>query len=169
MSPTFFYFIYSFKACDGHPGRLCDTDGWMRASFPWVKYQAPVRPVNSFTHKHIHKLNARKPVWHQCLRISIFIHSLVFPLSAEGIQYLVGGKGNLHFHMGHLRGRWDSSFRSVSGTLLFGWLEPRADIDIWSLLTLSFCGSWGKGPLNNLMEDLYIFKKSFENPKHFRK
>lgn len=40
------------QACDGHPGRLCDTDGWVRASFPWVKYQASVRPVTADTHIH---------------------------------------------------------------------------------------------------------------------
>lgn len=87
-TPLFFFlfFFYSSKACDGHPGRLGDTDGWVRASFLSVKYQAPVRPVNSsshnYTNTHMHEFKeAGKPL-HFCnshVPRCVFFHSWNFP------------------------------------------------------------------------------------------
>lgn len=91
-------FFKPSKACDGHAGRLCDTDGWVRASFPWVKYQASVRPVNSYTHNHT---NTHTVCWEASRYVFFSFVSFSFECQMASVAHV--RKENICIHVWHYR------------------------------------------------------------------
>lgn len=112
----------SAEVFDGHPGQLCDTDGWVRASFPWVKYQVPVRPVSPLIqhytmHPYPHKLNTcwdtfAIPMSWNMFFFYIYIYlSCPFECLMDMMTFGKKDREHLYSYMWHLKG---SSFLFVS-------------------------------------------------------
>lgn len=123
--PSFWiFFFYCSKACDGHPGRLCDTDGWVRASFPWVKISSPCQTCQLF-HTPSHKL--KRYVFFFIVDFSVWV--------SNGCNSSWEERKHWYSHVWHLRSRQDAvRLCSVSGGLLFGWPGSRADAEKWQHL-----------------------------------
>lgn len=74
----------------------------LRASFPWVKYQAPVRPVSSSTHRHTNthtnSKHAGKPSQRPRLQICILFYSRVFLFECQMDAMAHGKKESICIH-----------------------------------------------------------------------
>lgn len=101
----------------------------LRASFPWVKYQAPVRPVSSSTHRHTKHTHKLKACWEAFATPTspdmYFVLFSSFPFwVSNGCNGSREERKHLYSHAWQLRGRRDAPLRSVSGGLPFGWPGP---------------------------------------------
>lgn len=125
------------KACDGHPGRRCDTDGWVGASFPWVKYQAlsdlsthphTITPTDTQTQTMLGSLCDAHVS--RCVFFMTFFECQMDAMAHDK-------KESIRIHTCDTRGGLFASLGLVSGGLLLGWPGPRADAEKWQHLACS--------------------------------